>query len=175
MKIKLTALFGTIGVFIAKPVLAHCPLCTIGAGAAAVGASWLGVGNGAIGVFIGAFAVALGLWVSNMLKKQYIPKQRMTLAVFSFITTILPLSPIMKDYSSIYISLRGEYGSLLNRTYLVPLFLVGSILGGIILLLSPTISKKITKMNKDKTLPYQGLAITFILLFLSSVVIQLWL
>src|SRR3990172_1231972 len=52
---------------------AHCPLCVLGAGAVATTATFLGVDDIVIGVSIGAFALALGLWISNVVKKKFIP------------------------------------------------------------------------------------------------------
>jgi hypothetical protein len=170
---KIIAIIFTLLFFaFAKPALAHCPLCTAGAGLAAVAASWLGVSTAPIGVFIGAFAVALGLWISRIIKKDYIPKQMIVLVVFSFLTTVLPLIPLMPGYSSIYISIGGDYGSFLNRTYLINLFLAGAILGGVLLFVAPMISKKITAWRNDRMFSYQGLIITFSLLAVMAAILE---
>ena len=167
---KLIATLIIIGFAIAKPVLAHCPLCTVGAGAAAIGATWLGIGNIPVGIFIGAFAVALGAWISRLIKKEYVPRQRDLLIGFSFFSTVLPLFPMMEEYSSIYIPWLGDYG----KTYLIKLFLVGAIIGGVIILLAPRLSKKITSINKGRMIPYQGLVVTFTLLLIASLISELW-
>lgn len=153
-------------------VKAHCPLCTIGVGTAAIGASWLGISQTSIGIFVGAFAVALGLWVANLIKKQYIPQQKNLVGVFSFLTTVLPLMAIMKDVTSVYISFAGEYGALLNRVYLINLFLIGSIVGAVIMFFSPQISLLVKKQRKGKMIPYQGIIITILLLIFTSLVIE---
>lgn len=163
----------SLGFLATGPVLAHCPLCTAGAGLAAIFASYLGVGAAPIGVFIGAFSVALGWWMSRLIKKRFIPKQNVVLALISFLTIVLPLIPLMHDYSSVYISLGGDYGSLLNRTYLINIFLVGAIIGGLILLVSPYLSRRISVWRKNKMFPYQGLAVTFFLLALAAVILEL--
>ncbi|PIT92926.1 MAG: hypothetical protein COU06_02740 [Candidatus Harrisonbacteria bacterium CG10_big_fil_rev_8_21_14_0_10_38_8] len=156
-----------------KISLAHCPLCTIGAGLAAVLATSLGVKVGAVGLFIGAFAFALGIWISRILPREYIKHQEITLALLSFIATILPLIPLMDGgYYSFYISMIGEYGSLLNRTYIIDRFLLGSILGAVILWISPWLSKQITKARNNKIIPYQGISLTFAILILVALIIQ---
>jgi len=157
----------------ATSVHAHCPLCTIGAAAAAGGAMYLGVNQAAIGVFIGAFAVSTGWWVSKMLKKR-IKYQRELLIAASFLLTIIPMLPMMKEVYPVYISLLGGYGTLLNRTYVLSPFLVGSIIGGVIVTISPWLSKKLTSW-RGKKLPYQGLALTFTCLFLLAVLFQVML
>lgn len=59
------ALFSVTAAALPRATFAHCPLCTIGAGAAAVGAAWLGVSYMVIGVFLGAFGLAIGLWTAG--------------------------------------------------------------------------------------------------------------
>ncbi len=157
--------------FFVKSVNAHCPLCTVGAAAAAGGAAWLGVNNAVIGVFLGAFAVSMGWWVSKLIKKQYVPYQMALIILFSFATTIFPLLPLITGFYPLYISMMGDYGSLLNRTYLVNLFLFGSIIGGIIVSVTPWLSKKISD-SRGKTLPYQGIILTFALLIILGIFLQ---
>ena len=60
-----------------------------------------------------------------------------------FYNSLKIMSYIPSDYYAFYLSLSGEYGSLLNRTYIFNLAFISSILGGIIVFLSPGISKKI--------------------------------
>ncbi len=154
-------------------VSAHCPLCTAGALVAAGGAAYFGVSNIIIGLFIGAFAVSIGWWVSRLIKKRYIPYQRFIIIALSFITTVIPLLSTLKEFYPLYISMAGDYGSLLNRTYLINLFLVGSIIGGIMVSLTPFVSKLITKLRKGKVLPFQGIIITLLALIIVGIVIQL--
>ncbi len=168
---KLLALFPSL--FLIKSVYAHCPLCTLGAAAAAGGAAWFGVSKAVIGVFIGAFAVSIGWWIARLIKKQFIPFQKWVIILFSFATTVLPLLTIMNDIHPVYISIAGGYGSLLNRTYLLNDFLVSSIIGGIVVSLTPWLSDKITKFRNGKMLPYQGIILTFILLIIIGIIIQL--
>lgn len=155
-------------------LLAHCPLCTAGAGAAAAAAALLGVRYGSIGVFMGAFAAALGLWLGKKVKKRF-KFQETVLFWIIYLSTLIPLYPLLRgDYTSKYVSLGGEYGSWLNRTYLIDLFIVGAVLGIIIIYISPQISTYLTKIRKEKTLPFQGLFITFLLLIITGVIMQVW-
>jgi len=101
----------------APVVLAHCPLCTIGAGAAAGIAAYYGVKHAVI-VFLGAFAASMGWWVAGLLKKQYVKGQKWLLVALSYVTTILPLLPLLGKKEAFMISLFGGYGTLLNRTYM---------------------------------------------------------
>ncbi|HIH41081.1 TPA: hypothetical protein HA239_01565 [Candidatus Woesearchaeota archaeon] len=166
-KILLPAAF----ILMVQQARAHCPLCTIGAAAAAGGAAWLGVNQGVIGLFIGAFAVSMGWWFSNLIKRQYVKYQRAVLILLSYITTVLPMLNIMEAPLPVFVFIAGNYGSLLNRTYVINLFLLGSLIGAAIVSVTPYLSRKITEARK-KTIPFQGMIMTFVLLILSGLIIN---
>ena len=172
--VKNTIIIIVLGLFIwARPVLAHCPLCTIGAGIVATIAVWLGVNTLVIGVLLGAFAAALGFWAARLIKKKYFAFQDSVVTILVFLSTILPLLPIAGgEKSSVYVSLAGDYGSFLNRTYVVDLFLVGSLLGALIMIISPFLSRQLTKWRKDRMFAYQGITVTFVLLIVSAIILQ---
>jgi|SRR3990167_4136462 len=153
-------------------VLAHCPLCTLAAGATAVGAMWLGINTFSIGIFIGAFATALGLWVARIVKWK-LPYKSALFLVISFLTTVLPIKSLMPGYFSYYLHWGGEYGSILNRTYILSHFLVGGILGVVLLLVAPKFSLSVSQRRKNKTLPYQGVTITLLLLLSAALITEL--
>jgi|SRR3989344_5568284 len=152
---------------------AHCPLCVVGVAAAAGGAAYLGVNQAVIGLFIGAFAVSIGWWISRLIKRNYIKFQRELIILFSFLTTIIPLLTFLNGFYPIYLNIFGDYGSLFNRTYLINIFLFGSIIGSIIVYVSPFLSRLLTKTRNNKIMSYQGIIITFALLVISSIIIQL--
>lgn len=135
---------------------AHCPLCTLGAGAVAVGASWLGVSNFSVGIFIGAFGLAMGLWMAKLLKW---PKE--VLGLLSLTLTVFPLLFLFPGHFFWYIA-------FLNQVFSISWFMLGSALGAILVWLSPLISQKI------KPFPYRGVIITFSLLILVSLTFELW-
>ena len=155
-------------VLLIETVSAHCPLCTIGAGAAAGGAIWLGVSKVVIGLFIGAFAMSMGMWFSRIIKKQYIPFQKTAIIGIVFLTTVLPLLPIFSAIGPLYISFMGIYGT----TYAVNYSLASSFLGGIITFISPGLNKKIKEKRNGKGIPFQSILITFMLLAISALLIQ---
>jgi hypothetical protein len=151
------------------PAHAHCPLCTAGAGVAALGAAKLGMSPMSIGIFLGAFAVALGLWFGRLLKKQYLPKQTALLAIFSFATTIFPLQAVLADNTSLYLPFWSEYG----KTFVINLFVIGSVAGGALIILAPYLSSKLTLTRGGEVYPFQGMAITLALLVSGAAVIEL--
>lgn len=174
MRERISAIFILTIAALAVPsaAFAHCPLCVAGTGALAVFAASIGVPTSVIGVFVGALALALGLWISRMVKKKYIRHQNALLAAVIFLTTIIPIMPFVNEYRSFSLFIVGDYGSLLNRTYLINNFLLGAIVGGILLLIAPWVSQRLTELRKGKMLPYQGLGITFGLLIAAALLFQ---
>jgi len=165
------ALVGAM-LFVSMPAHAHCPLCTAGAAVAAGLAAVLGVQYGAIGVFLGGFATALGLWVFRLVKKRYIPGQNVLLFLAVYLSTLLPLVPFTKDYSSWYVSWGGDYGSLFNRTYLINWFIVGAILGTLGVYFAPRISIGLTRLRGGSTFKFQGVLLTFLMLSITAFLMQ---
>lgn len=158
----------TLVALVPKVASAHCPLCVAGAGALAALAASLGVSSVVVGVLIGAFAVALGLWFAGFLKKQYIPQQKPILAFVIFLSTVIPIQPLIVHYAPFYVPFFGEYGT----TYTINLYVLGVIIGSIIMLFSPYVSKWITRLRGEQ-LPYQGITITMTLLVVVSIIIQI--
>jgi hypothetical protein len=153
---------------IPKVVSAHCPLCTAGAGVLAVLAAYLGVSSIVVGVLIGAFALALGLWISGRIRKKYIRYQKHILSALIFLGTVIPIMPLIQHYGPFYVPFIGEYGT----TYTINLYVFGIIIGALIILAAPLISRLVTKII-SKQLPFQGVSITFTLLVATSILIQL--
>lgn len=160
------------GVLIPSVAKAHCPLCTVGAGALAMGAAYLGVSSYVVGIFLGAFALALGIWMSRKIKKEYIRYQTPLVTTIIFVMTILPIMPLIAHYTSINIYWFGPYGSLFNRTYMISRFLVGTLIGAGIMLISPRVSLYMSSIKKKRLFPYQGIVITFLLLGIASLIMQ---
>lgn len=169
---KLLLLILVFFIFLAGKVKAHCPLCTAGAAVAVGGATLLGINKVVIGLFIGAFAVSTGWMGAKWIKKEYIKGQKWIIILLAFLLTIIPLLSIFGEISPLYIQLFGGYGTLLNRTYLVNFPLISSIVGGIIVCSTPWLSSRITKI-RGKMIPFQGILLTFGILILFGIFIQL--
>ena len=167
------SIISTLLLLVPSKLLAHCPLCTAGAGAAAAGAAMLGVKFEVIGLLIGAFAAALGFYIANRIKRKFFPGQKWVIVIGTFLLTVLPLLPLFDSYTSFTIYLYGDLGTPLNRVYLIDRFLIGSILGGGVMLAIPYISSGIAKLRDGKRFPYQSLVVTFITLVILAVILQL--
>jgi len=168
-KIFTLPIISALTIFLTKIVSAHCPLCTIGAGAAAGAAVWLGVSKVAVALFIGAFAMSMGIWFSKIIKKQYISFQNPLSVAIVFLTTLLPLLPLFTAIGPLYIPFIGDYGT----TYAVNYSIATGLLGGLVVISSPMLSKKLTKLRKGKMIAYQGITITLLTLIMIGGLIQI--
>ncbi len=156
-------------IFFTPSVMAHCPLCTVGAGAAAAGAVWLGVSKVVVALFIGAFAMSMGMWFSGLPKKQYFPFQKTSVVLIVFLSTVIPLIPLFTAVGPLYLSFVGTYGT----TYAVNYSIASSLFGGLIVFISPNLSKRITNYREGKIMPFQGTLLTLSLLSIIGLTIQI--
>ncbi|MCL5411049.1 MAG: hypothetical protein M1324_04390 [Patescibacteria group bacterium] len=154
-----------------KSASAHCPLCVAGAGILAVFATSIGVSTVVVGLFIGAFSLALGIWISRSIKKKYFKFQDALASIIIFISTVVPIMPLIEEYRPLYISFYGKYGTFLHNTYLINLYLLGTAIGAIILFISPYLSLLLTRI-RGKKLPFQSMIITFGLLIIIGLFLQ---
>ena len=160
-------------IFIPRAASAHCPLCTIGAGALAVFAASIGISTMVVGVMIGGFALALSTWIAKLPKKKYFPYQYQILIPIVFLGTIIPIMPFIREYGPLYVSLFGDYGNIFHNTYTINLFMAGSIIGALLMFLGPYTSKQLTKVRNGKIIPYQGISISLLLLVVASIIIEI--
>ncbi len=174
---RLSAIIGgasMVGLLAPVAALAHCPLCTAGAGLLAVGAYWIGVKAVTLGALLGAMATAMGLWFGRLVKKQYIPQQRIAITVVSWLLTLLPLRGLFGDYASWYVNWSGDYGTLFNRTYFINLFLLGAVLGTAATVVGPSASRYLTALRQGRHFQFQGMTVTLALVVLLAVAAQVW-
>ncbi len=154
-------------------VSAHCPLCTIGAGAAAFGAVSLGFSKIVVALLIGGFSMSMGLWFARIIKKKYFKFQDVLVVLGVFLLTLIPLLPIFSELHGVGIYLFGEYGGIFYRTYTIDFSLLAGFFGGLLVFLSPKVSKKITSIRHGKKISFQGSIVTVSLLIIFGGIIQL--
>ncbi len=165
------ALFGIIRSF--GYSYAHCPLCATWAWIAGGIAVWLWVSPAVVALFIGAFAMTIWLWMANILKTKYFGYQDLVVVVFFYIITVVSTIPFVGDHIyPLYISMAGDYGSLLNNTYALNLSWIAAVVWGIIVLASSRINKKLKKLTNWRFIPFQRIIITMSLLILVGIGIQ---
>ena len=76
--------------------------------------------------------------------------------------------PLFKAIGPLYLSFIGQYG----KTYAVNYSLYSGLLGGLIVFIAPSLSKKITESRKGKALAFQGVVLTLSLLIIVGILIQ---
>ena len=174
MKLALSSFIAGAILLLPEKALAHCPLCTAGAGAIAAAAMSLGVKVEVVGLLIGAFAAALGFYIANRVKKTYFPGQYWIIVLATFFLTVLPLMPLMAvEPYAIVVYWFGETGSLFNRVYLMDRFIVSSVFGGLLMALAPKLSGYISSKRDGKRFPYQTLVVTLSTLILTALIVQI--
>ncbi len=155
--------------FISK-ASSHCPLCTAGAGAAAGIATYLGIDFAVIGVLLGGFSWALGSWTAKWFRKKFREKirhQEIIITILIYLSIILPGYFWMPEATPFTFWMIGEYGTTISLNN----FLIGAVLGGLIVYTTPALSKKISGI-RDDTLPYQGMILTLGLLVIAALIFQ---
>ncbi|MDP3957828.1 MAG: hypothetical protein Q8Q10_05020 [bacterium] len=164
-------LFVSILLFLAvfpKIALAHCPLCVAATGGLALLAASLGFSSAVVGIVSGAFALAMGLWFARLIKRKRVPFQDWLIALFVYLTTVLPLMPLAMEYKPLFVPFIGEYGT----TYPINLFLFGALLGAAIILIAPPLSRLISRLT-EKHIAFQQMITIGILLVLASTVVEI--
>lgn len=166
--ISLSLIASLFFIFLIENASAHCPLCTIGAGATAGVAVWLGISKVVVALFIGGFAMSMGMWFARIVKKDYIKYQKAVIVLAVFLLTFVPLLPIVKAVGPLYLSFIGEYG----KTYAINYSLVSGLFGGLLVFISPFLNKKLKDKRKGKSIPFQGTLVTLTLLVIAGLLIQ---
>lgn len=156
-----------------KVVSAHCPLCTVGAGALAVLAASLGLSSGIVGILIGAFATVLSIYLAKIVKKKYFNGQNILIIIVVYLSTVIPIAPLVREFAPFYISLMGDYGAILHNTYTINLYLYGVIVGTLAVIATPYLSNLITRIRSGRKINYQRMITMFALLVVVSVITQI--
>ncbi|MBI2050963.1 MAG: hypothetical protein HYT31_04115 [Parcubacteria group bacterium] len=143
-----------------KLVLAHCPLCTVGAVAIGLGAYQLGVSTLSVGIALGAASLALGMWMAKLVRVRYFRGQGLAIAFLVFVTTVVPVAPFLPGARGLYLAGIGQYGT----TLVIPNVLIGAVVGGLLVLGSPHASRGLTRLRNGKHVPFQGVFVVLLLL-----------
>jgi len=145
---------------------AHCPLCVAGAGFLVIAGYELGVKKLVVGLFVGGLAVSFAEWLNRLIKKKFFKGQEIFIIFLTFISTYLPVKSFISDYFYFSIS---KYG----KVVMIDKSLLTAILGGILVLFAPYVSRWITK-KRGKTILFQRIIITLILLIIFGLILQFY-
>src|SRR3989344_1815747 len=157
-------------IILPKLVSAHCPLCTVAAGAGIGVARWIGFDDSIVGLFLGAFIVSMGLWFNNLLKKRKvnIPSQGFLIVFASFLFTVVPLylTGIIRNFE--IVKSLPELSMLGLGVFGIDKLLLGIIVGILAVGASFSLSEYIKKKNGKVLLPYQGILFMIITILILS-------
>jgi hypothetical protein len=142
----LAALFGVQYSMFATNILAHCPLCTAGAGAGLALSRWLGIDDSITGIWIAAFIGATSLWMVSSIKKKYIPFQNSILYLAVFVSTV---------WSFYAFNLVNDHAGLIMG---YPKVIAGMGAGGVIFYAVELINQLIKRVRGSVLFPYQPIA-----------------
>ena len=145
---------------------AHCPLCVAGAGVLVIAGYEIGVKKIVLGLLIGGLAVAFAEWLNRLIKKKIFKGQEFLIIAGTFILTYLPIKSFIFDYFYFYLPI-SNYGKVI----MIDKSLLTGIFGGFLVYIAPFISKWITQ-KRGKTILFQRIIITLILLIIFSLIFQ---
>lgn len=107
--------------FLIKPALAVCPVCTIAVGAGLGLSRWLGIDDTVSGIWVGGLILSSALWLSNWLKAKK-PKMANPAILSIVLFYLLTLLPLWKT---------GIIGHPYNMIWGMDKLMVGIILGSL--------------------------------------------
>ncbi len=156
-------------------VFAHCPLCTITAGAGVAVARYYGVDDSIVGLLLGGLILSSALWFNKWLKKKIKFKfQEPLVVIFSFLMFAAPFyfSGLITNFEMV--KSMPTYHSMLGLgVYGIDKLLFGMILGSLAIWGAFTLSEAIKKKKGKVLYPYQG--ISFMIITLLVLTFVLWL
>ncbi|MFH8080873.1 MAG: hypothetical protein QXO84_03280 [Candidatus Aenigmatarchaeota archaeon] len=152
-----------ITLLLIKPVLAVCPLCTVGVAVGLGLSRYLGIDDIITGIWIGALLLSLSMWLIDWMKKKKI--------VFSKTEIILPIIYFIVILPLYFL---GFIGHAENTFFGIDRLIFGILLGTLIFLSSVMADNYLRKINDNKVLfAYQKVIIPLFFLIISSIVVYL--
>jgi len=159
----ITILISLLGITLALPAKAICPVCTVAVGFGVGFSRWLGIDDSISGLWIGALTVSMIMWTNNWLdKKNYwkFKSRNFLMTVAYYLLIVVPLF------------FTGIMGHPLNKIWGIDKLLLGIIFGSIAFFVANFWYEFLKKKNNNHAyFPYQkvampvGVLILFSLLF----------
>lgn len=150
LKVVMTTIF--LSLFLAKPALAHCPLCVAATGGAVVASRAYGVPDLITGTFVGAFVISIAAWIDRLLKRRnkFLPFQSFILAAI-----LLPLFIVIFFVTGVILAIFDE-------------LVVGLVIGAFITSFAFRFNDFLREKNGNRNyVPFQIIIITLAFLLLS--------
>lgn len=157
--LSLVSLFTIHHSLFTREALAHCPLCTAGAGAGLAISRFIGIDDSITGVWLAAFLGATSFWSASYIKKKYVPFQDTIIYIAIFGITIWSFSAF---------NLVDEHAGLIMG---VPKLYFGMTTAGILFYLVDVVNRLIKKVKGGVLFPYQPIVFSLSSMVLLSAAI----
>jgi hypothetical protein len=155
--------FLIIFLFLAKPVQAVCPVCTVAVGSALGISRLLGIDDLVSSLWIGALILSSSLWMSDYLMKKDSYKKYANPYQISALFYLLVIIPLY---------FTGTIGSPTNIFLGVDKILLGIIFGSLIFLLSIFLDKRVREIKGKQLFNYQKVIFPLALLLIVSILVN---
>ncbi|MBI2549837.1 hypothetical protein HYV83_01495 [Candidatus Woesearchaeota archaeon] len=151
---------------LAKPALAHCPLCAAATAGGVAATRFLGVDDAVTGTFMGGFVVSTALWFDLWLKKKRNGKE-----LLPFQSTIFIIASLALTILTFYLAKLLGSSDPAYHMFGVDKLLVGTIVGTAVTVGAFALHKWIRKVRGGKSLmPFQGIIVTLLFLAATGVI-----
>lgn len=152
MKLRRILYISPFFLLVPLKTFAFCPLCVVATGIGVEIFRWLGVDDIIVGIWVGAFVFSLAILLGKFVKRK--------------INRKIPSLPIILIFLifSLFFFYFGGFFSVKNEMWGIPKVLLGMIIGGILLVITP---------HLHKFIPYRKIIITLFLLVISSFIFYL--
>lgn len=152
-----------LGLIFTRSAEAFCPLCVVSTGAGLGLFRWLGVDDTIVGLWLGGFIAALANWLNNSLKaKRKEARFQLPVIIGGLYLSLLLLAKELGFFS-------GHH----NRLWGINKFVLGVIVGSLILFFSPWLDRWLKEKNGGRAvIKFQKIIVTVSLLAVFSLIFQ---
>ena len=153
-----------ISLFVATPIRAVCPVCTIAVGAGLGISRALGIDDAVTSVWIGGLILSMSFWLIDWLNKKrgFTQKSgyRLLIIVLMYLITLLPL------YFTKYI------GRLYNSIFGIDKIIFGTFCGSLTFMAAKWSDEKVRRVKGKQLFIYQRVIFPLISLIITSVALH---
>ena len=164
--LKFAAAAAASALAVAKPVMAHCPLCAAATAGGVAATRFLGVDDAVTGTFIGGFVVSTALWFGTWLKKKRNGKELMPLQSAVFVLLSLAFTILTLYLARLIGSTDPAY-----IMFGVDKLVLGTLVGTAVTIGAFELHKRIKAANGGKSImPFQGVLLALLCLSITGAV-----
>ncbi len=164
--LRFSAAVSAAAVVLAKPVLAHCPLCAAATAGGVAATRLLGVDDSVSGTFVGGFVASTALWLDIWLKKKRNGRE-----LLPYQSTIFVVASLALTFLTFYLAKLLGSPDPAYHMFGVDKLLVGTAAGTAVTVGAFALHKWIRKVRGGKSLmPFQGIVLTLLCLAITGAI-----